>query len=81
MKECSQDTRLEWFGHRCVIGLVNVEHFGGSFPRGLPRKSWDEVIRIDLKERKVSKDTAKYKCLEVMHQKPSNSCKHGKQTL
>ena len=42
----------------------------GSFPRGLPRNSRTEVIRSDLKERKVSKDVA--------HKKPFNPCKHGK---
>ena len=31
----------------------------GSFPRGRPRKTWNELIRIDLKERKVGKDIAK----------------------
>ena len=28
----------------------------GSFPEGRPTKTWNEVIRSDLKERKVSKD-------------------------
>ena len=28
----------------------------GSFPRGRPRKTWSEVIREDLKERKAIKD-------------------------
>ena len=32
---------------------------GGSFPTGRPRKAWNEVIRSDLKERKVSKDIHK----------------------
>ena len=31
----------------------------GSFPRGLPRKTWNELIRSDLKESKISKDIAK----------------------
>ena len=32
---------------------------GCSFPRGQPKKTWNEVIRRDLKERKVIKDMAK----------------------
>ena len=30
-----------------------------SFPIGQPRKTWNEVIRSHLKERKVDKDLAK----------------------
>ena len=41
-----------------MLGIVNVE-LSSSFPRGLPGKTWDEVIRNDLKGRKVSKDIAK----------------------
>ena len=32
-----------------MLGLVKVE----------PRKTWNEVVRSDLKERKVSRDLAK----------------------
>ena len=45
-----------------MLGLVKVE----------PRKTWNEVIRSDLKERKVSRDLAKDRCLEVFHKKPTN---------
>ena len=31
----------------------------GSFSRGRPRKTWNEVIRRDLKERKVNKNITK----------------------
>ena len=31
----------------------------GSFPKGLSRKTWDELIRTDLKERKISKDISR----------------------
>ena len=31
----------------------------GNFPRLRPRKTWKEVIRSDLKQRKVNKDIAK----------------------
>ena len=33
----------------------------GSLPRGLQRETWNELIRSGLKERKVSKDTAREK--------------------
>ena len=50
----------------------------GSFPRGRPRKTWNEVIQSDLKERNVSKDVD---VLEVFHKKPPKLWKHGKHTL
>ena len=31
----------------------------GSFPRGKSRKTWNEIIRSDVKGTKVSKDPAK----------------------
>ena len=41
-----------------MLGLVNVEpsKISGTFPRGKPRKTWNEVIRSDLNESKDSKD-------------------------
>ena len=30
----------------------------GSVDRGRPKKTWEEVIRMDLRERRVSKDLA-----------------------
>ena len=35
--------------------------FSGSFPSGTPRKTSNEAIRSDPKERKVSKGLAKYR--------------------
>ena len=35
-------------------------------------------VKSDLKERKVSKDTAKDKCLKVFHKKSSNTYKNRK---
>ena len=40
-----------------MLGLVNV--VSGSFPRRRHRKKWNEAIRSNLNERKVSKDLAK----------------------
>lgn len=45
-----------------------------------PRKTYNEVIKKDLKERKIEHSQAQ-KCLKVFHKKLSNSCKYGKQTL
>ena len=53
----------------------------GSFSRGRPRKTWSEVIREDLKERKASKDIDRQRYLDVFNKKPTNPCKHGKQML
>ena len=59
-------------------GKCRTSKVGCSFLRGLQWKTWDEVIRNDLKGRKCSKDIAKGKnCLEVFH-KQSNPCKYGK---
>lgn len=35
--------------------------FSGSFPVGQARKTWNDVIRSDLKERKFSKYLPKYR--------------------
>ena len=58
-----------WF-RKCRISKVS-----GSFPRRGPRKTWNEVTRSDMKERKISKDLPKDKCLEVFSKKRSNLCK------
>ena len=31
----------------------------GSASRGRPKKTWEEVIKVDLRERRVSKDLAR----------------------
>ena len=60
MRNCLQDRRLQWFGHlermeksawsiKCRTFMVS-----GSFSIGQPRKTWNDIIRIDRKERKVS---------------------------
>ena len=84
--ECLQGERLQWFGH-----LERMEDSGfsskcrtfkisGSFPRRWPRKTWNEVVRVDLKERKfmdIAKDINAWKSFIRNH--PSfasvgNSC-------
>ena len=65
MKDCLQDRRLQWFGLLERMGdnawpsKCKTFKVSGSFIRGRPRKTWNEVNRKDLKERKVSKDLAK----------------------
>ena len=83
VRELLQDRKLQWFGHlermeeRACSSTCRNFKISGSFPRGRPRNTWSEVIRTDLKEKKVSKDIAKDKSAW----KPSNQCKHGKQKL
>ena len=38
-----------------VSGLVDA----GSVGRGRPKKTWEEVIKMDLRERRVSKELAR----------------------
>ena len=65
VREFFDDRRLQWLGH-----LERIEEntwsrkcrtfkVSGNFPRGQPRKTWNGVIRSDLKERKVRKNLAK----------------------
>ena len=65
MGESVQDRRLRYFGYlermensawSSNCGILKVS---GSFPRERPRKTWNEVIICDLKERKVRKDKSK----------------------
>ena len=44
------------WSNKCRTFKVN-----SSLPRGQPRKTWNEVIRSDLKEMKVSNNKAKDK--------------------
>ena len=85
MGECLQERRLQWFdllermeksawSSKCRTFKVS-----GSFPRGRPNEAWNEVIRSDLKEKKVGKDVAKDRNVwKFFHKKPSNPCKAWK---
>ena len=45
-----------------VSGLVDAGlavEVSGSAGRGRPKKTWEEVIKMDLRERRVSKDLAR----------------------
>ena len=55
--------------------------FNCSFPKKTFGKIWNELIRIDLKEKKFSRDLAKERKASNPCKKPSNPCKHTKQTL
>ena len=58
MRGYLQDRKLQWFGH-----LERIEEktykVSGRFPRRPPTKTWNVLIRNDLKERKVRKDLTK----------------------
>ena len=87
MRECLFDRTLQWFGdlekreESAWSSEYGTFKDSGSFPAGRPRATWNEVFRSNLKERKVSKDIAKDRNAWKTHKKPSNPCKHGKQTV
>ena len=84
MSECLLDRKQPWFGH-----LEGMEEsvwstedrtfkVGNSLPRGQPWKTWNDLIKSDLKE---SKDKAKDEnTWNSFIKKTSNPSKHGKQT-
>ena len=59
LRKCLEDTRLKCLGYleklKRLLGLKNIElqKVSDSFPRGQPRRTWNETIKSDLKERKV----------------------------
>ena len=62
MSECLLDRKRPWFGHleRMEESVWSTEYrtfkVGNSLPRGQPWKTWNDLIKSDLKE---SKDKAK----------------------
>ena len=62
---CVQNRRLRWFGHTermdksFWVSRCRAVEVSGSVGRGRPKKTWEEVIKIDLRERRVSKDLAR----------------------
>ena len=64
MKKYLEDRRLQWFGHlermEESAGSIKCRTFkvSHSFLRVRPRRKWNEVIRSDLKENKVTWDIA-----------------------
>ena len=64
LEECLQDRSLQWFTHLERVkesawpSKCRTFKVSDSFPRGRPRKTWNEVIKSNLKERKVSKGIA-----------------------
>ena len=82
---CVQNRRLHRFGHiermdksfwvcRCRAFEVS-----DSFGRGRPKKTWEEVIKTDLRERRVSKDLTRDRLAwKSIFWKPSNACQHVK---
>ena len=67
--------RLQWFGdlekmrESAWSSKCRTFNVSGSYPRGRPSKTWNEVIRNDMKQSKTFK---RKKCLEVFRK--SISC-------
>ena len=62
---CVQNRRLCWFGHiermdkSLWVSRCRVVEVSGSAGRGRPKKTWEEVIKMDLRERRVNQDLAR----------------------
>ena len=56
---------FHWFGHiermdkNFWVSRCRAVEVLGSAGRGSPKKTWEEVIKMDLRERRVSKDLAR----------------------
>ena len=63
--KCVQNRRLRWFGHiermdkSFWVSRCRAVEVSGSVGRGRPKRTWEEVIKMDLRERRVSKDLAR----------------------
>ena len=62
---CVQNMRLCWFGHiermdkSFWVSRCREVEVSDSDGRGRPKKTWEEVIKMDLGERRVSKGLAR----------------------
>ena len=62
---CMQNRRLCWFGHvermdkNAWASRCRTIKVAGTTGRGRLKKTWEEVIRIDLKQKGVSRDLVK----------------------
>ena len=74
MKKCLQDRGLQWSGHverikeNAWTNNCRTFKIRGTFPRGIHRKTWNELIRSGLKESNVNKNQVQD--LKVFHKKP-----------
>ena len=65
ISECMQKRRLCWFGHverkddGDWVKKCRTMRLEGAAVKGRPRKTWDEVIKSDLKQKGVTRDLAK----------------------
>ena len=63
--KCVQNRRLCWFGHMerkgksFWVSRCRAVEVSGSVGRGRPKKTWEEVIKMYLRERRFSKDLAR----------------------
>ena len=65
IRRCVQNRRLRWFGHiermdkSFWVSRCRAVEVSGSVGRRRPKKAWEEVIKMDLRERRVSEDLAR----------------------
>ena len=64
-----------------LVSRCRAVEVSGSVGSGRPKKTWEEVIRMDLRERRVSKDLVRDRLAwKSIFQKLSNASQHVKQT-
>ena len=82
VRELIQTKRLSWFGHlermddnnwvsKCRHCVVD-----GRSVKGRPRKTWNEVVRNDLKEKNLDKELAKDRVAwkSLIKPRPTHAC-------
>ena len=69
LREYLQDRRLQCFGHlqsmeeNAWSSKSRTFKVSGSFPRGRPSKTWNEISRNDLEKSKITKNMRHKKML------------------
>ena len=84
---CVQNRRFCWFGNiermdkSFWVSRCRAVEVSSSACRGRPKKMWEEVIKMDLRERRVRKDLARDRLAwKSIFWKPSKACQHVKRT-
>ena len=64
IRECIRRQRLRWFGHvermddGCCVKKCRDIIVEGHISRGRPRKTWDQVVKCDLRAKNIQADLA-----------------------
>ena len=58
-KECIFNGHIERMDKSFWVSRCRAVEVSGSASRGRQNKTWEEVIKMDLRERRVSKDLAR----------------------